>query len=116
MKTCRSLPAGVHLAEHRLDLVTAAAARGDDETIEAVARANDCSPSLLFKLTARARAALAPRRPGPRPLAPTHARVVVAPPTDVTPPPVDPRRAVLEMAVSNATIRGIQRLSVATPN
>lgn len=111
MKTYRSLPADVHLAERRLDIVTAAAARGDDETIEAVARANDCSPSLIFKLTARARDALAPRRPGPRPHPPTHARVVVAPSTDdVTPPPVDPRRAVLEMAVSNVTIRGIQRL------
>lgn len=112
MKTYRSLPVGVQLAEHRLGIVTAAAARGEDETIEDIARINECSPSLIFKLTARAKDALAPRRPGPKPSAPTHTRVIVVPPGDATPtaPPVDPRRAVLEMAVSNVTIRGIQRL------
>jgi len=42
---------GVHLAEHQL--CTTAAARGEDEAIEDVSRADDCSPSLIFKLTMR---------------------------------------------------------------
>ena len=112
MKTYRSLPIGVHLADHRLAIVTAAAARGQDQTVEDVARANDCSASLIFKLTARVKQALGPRRPGPQPAAPKHPRVVLAP-TGVdalATAPLDPRRAVLEMAVSNVSIRGIQRM------
>ena len=112
MKTYRSLPVGVHIAEHRLGLVTAAAARGDDQTLDDVARDHGCSTSLIHKLTTRARLALAPRRPGPRPAAPVHARVVLTPQPDAAPAAAtcDPRAAMLEMAVSNVTIRGIQRL------
>jgi hypothetical protein len=113
VKTYRSLPVGVHHAERRLRIVTAAATRGEDETVEDIARAYDCSPSLIYKLTARLKQALAPRPPGPRPAAATHTRIVLTPPADDAPrstPPVDPRRAILEMAVSNVTIRGIQRL------
>jgi hypothetical protein len=98
------------LADHRLGIVTAAAARGEDQTIEDVAHANDCSSSLIFKLTARVKRALESRRPGPQPSAPVHPRVILAP-TGVAAPaaPVDPRRVVLELAVSNSSIRGIQR-------
>jgi len=42
---------GVHLAERQLCIT--AAARGEDETIEDGSRADDCSPSLIFKLTSR---------------------------------------------------------------
>ena len=112
MKTYRSLPVGVQLAKHRLHIVTAAAARGEDKTVEDIALVEDCSSSLVFKLTARVISALAPRRPGPKPQVPAHARVILLPTAVVTPPtpPADPRSAVLEMAVSNVTIRGIQRL------
>jgi hypothetical protein len=62
----RSLPIGVHHAERRLGIVTAACARKDDQTIEEIAAQQGCSPALVYKLIARTRDALCPVRPGPR--------------------------------------------------
>jgi hypothetical protein len=51
VKTYRSLPVGVHHAERRLGIVTAACARQDDQTIEDIAAQQGCSPALVYKRT-----------------------------------------------------------------
>ena len=98
----------VQSAKSRLRLVADFVTRDEDTTVATLAAGADCSVAQVYKLHDRLLQALLPRRPGPAPTPPPHTRIVLDPAPAPTPP--DPRRAVLEMAVSNVSIRGIQRL------
>lgn len=106
-------PAAVHCATQRLQLVAALVDRSDDTTAVDVSRSFGVSVPQAYKLATRALHALLPRPPGPRP-APVP--LVAASLVDLAPTrreAWDRRGAILEAAVSNVSIRGQRRLSVA---
>ena len=113
MKTYRSLPVGVHHAERRLGIVTAACARQDDQTIEDIAAQQGCSPALVYKLIARTRDALLPARPGPR----SGPRVPAATTSPSSKAPVlagvDLVALVSVLTVHHVSIRGIREVLAA---
>ncbi len=113
MKTYRSLPIGVHHAERRLGIVTAACARQDDQTIEDIAAQQGCSPALVYKLVARTRDALLPVRPGPR----SDPRVPAATASPSSKAPVlagvDLIALVSVLTVHHVSIRGIREVFAA---
>ncbi len=101
----------VYFADQRLQLLAAAAVR--DTTMAEVADVFGVSVPQVYKLRVQARRALQPRPPGPRPSPEPAASAASAAVQGLLGPRVDRRALVLQMAVSNVSIRGLQRLFVA---
>ncbi len=113
MKTYRSLPIGVHHAERRLGIVSAACARQDGQSIDEIAAQQGCSPALVYKLLARTRDALLPLRPGPRSSPRAPATTTTPSPSAPHPAGVDPVALAAVLTVHHVSIRGIREVFAA---
>ncbi len=131
MQTYREIPPAVYAARRHLDLVADLITRDAVTTAADVAAAHDCSRAQVYKLTARATAALVAQSPGPVPaagalaraearvadlviaLATAHAQIARLERDAATRLDVTPRRAhalELVLAQENVSLRGTQRV------
>lgn len=113
MQLYRSLPDDVHQTHRRIEIFTAAAGRADGVTIEQVAAQEGCSPRLIYKLQRVVELALVPGKPGPKPRRTSEPEVAVVAQA-LVPTPIDPRVLTLTLAVEHVSVRGMQRIFVAS--